>query len=322
MTPRQRVLTALSRGQPDRVPYYETGISAGVLRVLGVDPDDQPAISRRLGRDSIVYTGGIQPPWNCDIIEVPGGTNAYIGRIRTRADLAKLDLGPADLSAVQREATAFNERKADFASCGMVVLGLSTMIMSMGYEAFCIAIYDDPPFVADLLDRFVDDAVRRIELANRCGFDLYQVQEDIAFKTAPMVSPQWYAETAVPRLKRAAQAMTRPFVFHSDGNIGSLLPCIVGLGAAAINPVEPDAMDLQAVKQEYGDRLAIAGNIDLNFLVSGTPEQVRADVARCMRQAKAGGGYLASSSNSITDEAQPLNVLAIVQAIVELGGYD
>jgi len=324
MLPRERVLAVLAGQIPDRVPYYETGVGSELLRKMGVvpgDPADQVAISDALGRDMIAYYGPLQPPWNCEVIQAVGAAPGYAGKIKSRADLAKLDLGRKDPAGLARHAREFNARKGDYASCGISTLGLSTMILSMGYESFCYNLADDPAFVEELLDRFVDDCVWRIEVGNECGFDLYQVQEDIAFKTAPYVSPQWFAEVAMPRLKRAAKAMGKPWIYHSDGNITPLLPYIVELGAAGINPIEPAAMDLAATKQQYGRRLVLTGNVDLAVLETGTPPEVWAEVERCMDAAKSGGRYMISSSNSITDAAQPQNVRAMKAAIAELGRY-
>jgi len=80
-------------------------------------------------------------------------------------------------------------------------------------------------------------------------------------------------------------------------------------------------MDLAATKQQYGRRLVLTGNVDLAVLETGTPPEVWAEVERCMDAAKSGGRYMISSSNSITDAAQPQNVRAMKAAIAELGRY-
>ena len=46
-----------------------------------------------------------------------------------------------------------------------------------------------------------------------------------------------------------------------------------------INPIEPPTMDIEKVKKEYGDKIALWGNIDLiHTLPHGTVEEVEAEV--------------------------------------------
>jgi len=80
-------------------------------------------------------------------------------------------------------------------------------------------------------------------------------------------------------------------------------------------------MDMEALKQRYGDRLAFVGNIDVDLLAGGTPDQVRQQVRERIAQLGPGYGYLLSSSNSIADYCLPENVWAMLEALGEFGVY-
>ena len=110
---------------------------------------------------------------------------------------------------------------------------------------------------------------------------------------------------------------------HTDGNIYPILDLIVDTGIDGLHPIDPNAgMDLGDVKQKYGDRVCLMGNVDCaEILTWGTVEEVRDDVRRCLRQAAAGGGYICSSSNSIHSAVKPKNYAALVSAIREYGHY-
>ena len=73
-------------------------------------------------------------------------------------------------------------------------------------------------------------------------------------------------------------------------------------GFDCIHPFEPPLNDIVQVKQTWGHRIAVAGNIDLKAtLCLGTPESVAAEVrAKCAALAP-GGGWLLGSSNSIPE---------------------
>jgi uroporphyrinogen decarboxylase len=111
-------------------------------------------------------------------------------------------------------------------------------------------------------------------------------------------------------------------VYHSDGNLFPVLDNVLALGMDAIHPVQPSAMDIGRLKEQYGARVAIVGNIDLDYtLTRGTPEETREEVRDRIARVGRGGGYIVSSANSLTDYVKPENVRAMGQAIGEFGWY-
>jgi uroporphyrinogen decarboxylase len=109
-----------------------------------------------------------------------------------------------------------------------------------------------------------------------------------------------------------------PVSLHADGDVTSLLPDYIAMGIDVLNPVEPcgGRQDIYRLKEQFGDRLALHGNIDLSgVLVHGSPEEVRQDVEEHLRRLAAGGGYICASSHNIT-EAVPLeNFYAMRDAV-------
>jgi uroporphyrinogen decarboxylase len=115
-------------------------------------------------------------------------------------------------------------------------------------------------------------------------------------KGRTMVSPHWMREHLFGRIKRVADAIHdggKYFSFHSCGNVNAVVPDLIEAGIDALNPIEvTSGMDLAEVKRLYGDRLVIMGNANANIVQMGTPDEVRAEVRRCLDDAAAGGGYL------------------------------
>jgi uroporphyrinogen decarboxylase len=111
------------------------------------------------------------------------------------------------------------------------------------------------------------------------GFDLVWTADDIAFKSGLLLSPKMFRERILPHVRKVAERITVPWIFHSDGNLTAVLDDLVGLGIAGLHPVEPGAMDIRALKRRYGRRLCLIGNVDLNTLSAGTPAQVESEVS-------------------------------------------
>ena len=92
---------------------------------------------------------------------------------------------------------------------------------------------------------------------------------------------------------------------------------------AGINPLEPVAgMDLGEVKQRYGDKLCLLGNVDCGYMLSHAPiEEVVADVKRCLRDGAPNGGFVLMSSNSLHSSVRPENYRAMVETTRCYGKY-
>ena len=80
-------------------------------------------------------------------------------------------------------------------------------------------------------------------------------------------------------------------------------------------------MDIRAFKRDYGDKVCIIGNVNVNTLSMGTPEETYAEVRDLIRDLAPGYGYIVSSGNSVPNYTKPENVLALARAIEAFGKY-
>ena len=332
MTSRERILAALRCEEPDRVPYVELWIDAVMGRTLmawegeewwtdaGFTADAALALADRLGMDDVVYV--VRPPIYADTgAGLDGRQFVGDGLIKTQADLARIDLPDPRDATLWANAAAFASRKGDRAACFVTRAGFFPTLSCMGFETFATALYDNRPLVEALFDRYADWAVALAERAGDAGFDLFATTDDMAFKSGPFFSPAVFRELVLPRYRRIADALTIPWVVHTDGNVTPFLDDLVALGIAGLHPIENGAMDIRAVKRRYGGRLCLLGNVDLDLLGRGTPEQADREVRGLIRDVAPGGGYIASSGNSLAGYLRPENVLAMTRAVQAYGRY-
>ena len=106
-----------------------------------------------------------------------------------------------------------------------------------------------------------------------------------------------------------------PVFLHSDGNLNSVMDEIVNCGFDGIQSLQPSAgMDIQEIKEKYGDRLCLWGNIDLDYIMCfGSREEVKADVRRTIDIAGPGGGFILSTCNTMVDIIPPENIFAMME---------
>lgn len=336
MNSRQRVLAALERRLPDRVPYVELGVDRELARkLLGwggpateranieaqpFSPAEATQVSQCLGTDNLCYV--LRAPVYARKMEGKDGRLFYgEGLIRSRSDLGLLELpdpGDERLYAAARE---FAERKGDRAACFVTRAGIFPTLLSMGIEAFGTAVYDDRPFVEEILDRYFEWTAEVTRRARPLGFDVYVTTDDMAFKTAPYFSPELFRELVLPRYRELARVVDLPWIVHSDGNILPLLDDLLSLGVAGIHPLEKGAVDIRAVKRDWGRRVCLLGNVDLNLLGAGEPDAVAEEVRLLIRDLAPGGGYIVSSGNSLAGYLLPENVRAMAEAVRRYGAW-
>ena len=104
-----------------------------------------------------------------------------------------------------------------------------------------------------------------------------------------------------------------------------MVPTLIDAGLDALHAVQPSCrgMDLQALKENYGDRMVFNGAIDSQHtLIEGDPAIVREDTREVLEIMKPGGSYIAGASHDWVLEETPVeNVVVMADAVREFGEY-
>lgn len=81
-------------------------------------------------------------------------------------------------------------------------------------------------------------------------------------------------------------------------------------------------MQIDRLKELYGDRLAFFGGIDVQeVLPRGTKEDIREEVRSNIAAAGKGGGYIIAPAHNIQPDTSNDNVYAFFEAAKEFGKY-
>lgn len=315
-------MCALAGEQPDRVPFAESSIDPSIARSLaGTDRNlSEWEISDMLNRDVVVPV--IFPPYFADFEEGADG-QSYVttGWIKTRQDLDRMELPDPNDPSLYEDTKKVIENKGDYAVAVAIKLGVAPMLMSMGLDGFSYALLDDPDLVHEVLRRYADWQCIVSQNLIELGVDFLWSFDDIAYKSGLFCSNKVFNEFLLPYLHQAAEAITIPWVFHSDGNIMSVIDELLKLGMSGLHPIEPGPMDLATIKAEYGNKVCVIGNVSVDTLSSGSTEDIDTIVKESIAIAGAGGGYMVTSSNSVPSYARPENVRAMADAVQKYGKY-
>jgi hypothetical protein len=361
MTKEERVICALSREEPDRVPIYDLVDNRGVIehyagRELTLENAQEvvpaalahvldttrvwlpAAPGRRTDRQGFVYER--VDWWNEWQVDTPFHDERTLVEFVER-DIAELDgwkPGNANL-----EGFAANEWPDALAAAmawkarwgGVAIPGstageaLSGAWIPLGLDRYVYLEAEHPALVRRWLAALHARTMRRLssESSLIAVSRIAWIFDDVAFKGHLMFSPDYMREHGVFRhigeMCDVYHSQGFKIIFHSDGEITPIVPDLIDSGVDAIAPVDiPAGMDLALLKERFGKRVGFVGGIDLEVLTSGTVEDVRRLTLSALRTMGPGGGFvLGSSSEELYDVLPKENIIAMWETALEAGRY-
>jgi uroporphyrinogen decarboxylase len=353
-----RLRTALLRtGEPDRVPLHDSVDVFLKKRLLGLESVElaknvnrlqtgarlplelEVEFAYRAGYDFVplgasmhaAITGTttvVQAKYAAfgDEYQERGWANEGTGIITTQDEFDRFpwpDPEDLDTSAFERVAGMLPPGMKVLVDHGKIFTGVWWL---MGLQVFCKAIRRDPDLVARMYDRVGAAQYRILDIAT--DFDCVagvRFADDLAYAEGLMVSPAHLRQHFFPWFKRCidlVHAKGKVFIFHTDGDVQQVIEDIIEAGADGLHPIEPKAMDIVELKQKYGQRITLCGNIDLAYtLTRGTPAEVEAEVKERIRHIAPGGGYVLGSANSVPEYVPLENFNAMREAGLRYGRY-
>ena len=359
MNSKERILAALSKTQPDRVPIFEARIDESVMidlaRILGIDVQ-QPGtgegglyseasseildlhclLVKELGLDGMSYqfSSGLERIGHergrdkygrVYHLSEHGDPVVLEGPIKEPPDIKRYDmvskLKPDDFAKVQYIIDKVGKDRAHFMSINDPFK--TSWLLRGGMENLLVDYKLDPGLVHGLARIATDFSMAVVDMAAKIGVDILMLNGDLAGERTTFISPEDFREYVKPYHGETVDYAHRKqlkMVKHTDGNAWSILDDFVEVGFDGFHPVQPQCMDLAEVKEHLTGKACVLGNIDCrDLLPSGTEEEVEEAVKEAIEKAAAGGGYIISSSNSIHPGCKAENYLAMVRAAHKYG---
>ena len=351
MTKRERFLTALTGGTPDRVPIGDYLFSRKLLkkelnRVPQLyEADAQVQLASKLGLDCMwipingfcgteeeVHAEGekYEDEWGVSYLKNGWPIMAQIDvPIKCREDWERYTMPSPNAPHRLRMLEAGIKANTDDLAIIAGLLGPFTMMYwyLMDLENLSLLIYDDPDLVHEMIEAFVQWALASAARAvDQGGVDVFSISDDWGSTRALLMSPTHLREFFVPPMRKLVQGLKsigKPVILHNDGQIWDVLDDLVDTGINGLHPIERAAgMDLAKVKERYAGRLCPVGNVDNKFtMTNGTPAQIEEEVKACLSIGMPGGGYILSTDHSIHDGMPYENIMAYLEAARKNGRY-
>lgn len=185
--------------------------------------------------------------------------------------------------AADWQAAATRHRQEDKVVSVAIPGGFDEPRQLMGEEALCVAFYEQPELVHDILETIGETAFQVLErVSAQVQVDRLGVHEDMAGKSGPLAGPAQIKEFVAPYYRRIWDLLrergARLFDQDSDGNMTPVIDAFLEAGVNVMHPMEPAAgMDIVKVREQYGTRLAFYGGID-KHVVRRSREEIVAEL--------------------------------------------
>jgi uroporphyrinogen decarboxylase len=336
MTGRERILAAVQRKVPDRVPTMEWVLHPQVIKDMNGSTNDLDFV-RTAGLDGVAvslnYTKTpiddrhILDEWGITRVTYDDYPNPVKFPVKDESDFDKLIIPDPDA-----------EYRFDSIKNALKVLGDEISVVArvkdvfshprdlMGFEGFLMAFYLEPDLVQKMMEMCVEHSTRIARNLKEIGIEVIVIGDDIANNTGLLLKPEMYMEMVYPYFKQLVQNFKEIGLFvikHTDGDLSAILDPLVDSGIDCLDPIDPlGNMDMGYVKQKYGDRIAFKGNVDcVDTLVNKSLDDVKKETIECILAGSIGGGHIISSSNSMHGGINPVNYQCFLDTVKEYGSY-
>lgn len=174
----------------------------------------------------------------------------------------------------------------------------------MGLQNLLVAFYRDPELVHDMMNFWADFLVEAArEAVEKVRIDYVTIWEDMAYRRGPHISPRLFREFMLPCYRKVTGFVRGhgidTVMVDTDGNHEALTPLFLEGGVNCLYPLEVQAgMDAVALRERYGRRLLLIGNIDKRALAQGGTA-IEREVESKLRPLREGGGYIPSVDHCV-----------------------
>ncbi len=356
MLQRERYIRTLTFQAVDRPPLVEWPIRTGTMNAWlaqGYPKGVEPA--RLFGLDTLEIgppiQGGMLPAFEETILEDNGQYRIWqdaLGAVRkdfsadstpgfvTRSWLKFAVEGWQDFAGMQKRYDAANParyeeltvQQADILNKGPVPVHLAVPYLFwtardwMGFENLCCTFYDDPALIDAMFSfiaGFTLEVLRRV--LDKIHLDSIELKEDMAYKHAPMISPEMFRRHMLPhyiKLVDFVKSKGVDVVFvDCDGYPGGLIPLWIQAGVDGMSPCEIAAgNDMLALRREYS-HFALLGGIDKRELAKDR-RAVYNEVMGKVPQLLEKGGYIPHTDHAVPPDVPLSNYLYYRELLARL----
>ncbi len=194
--------------------------------------------------------------------------------------------------------------------------------MLRGFSDLLMDPYTDLKRFSSLRDRVLEIDLQMIDRWLGRKVDAIFFSDDWGSQTSLLINPDDWRKLYRPAYRAMFQRVRDGGAhvwMHLCGNVSEILPDLVEIGLNVLNPIQPQALDVQVLARNFGGRICFNGGIDVQgTMIRGTPDEVRREVHDMVHLfGRFDGGYIGGMSHSIMPETPLDNIIAVLETFSE-----
>ena len=199
---------------------------------------------------------------------------------------------------------------------------LENVFSLVGYDNLCFMLFDNPQLVKAIFDK-----------VGGCLFEYYEASvsydtvgllmsnDDWGFNTQTFISPADLRKYVFPWHKKfveLAHSKNIPALLHSCGYPDKIMDDVINtMQYDGKHSFEDNIVPVEDSYEEYHDRIAILGGIDLNFICQHSPEEITSRCRAMLDRVRGRGGYALGTGNSVPEFVPQDNFIALLTTALE-----
>lgn len=196
---------------------------------------------------------------------------------------------------------------------------MENLMFLMGYDNLCYTLADNPELVGAVCEQIGKRVVKFYEIAAQ--YDAVGAlisNDDWGFNTQTMLSLPDMRKYIFPWHKKivtAIHAAGKPAILHSCGYFADIVDDIADdMGYDGRHSYEDKILPVEQAYEQYHDRFAIIGGIDVDFVCRSEPKAIYERACRLLEQTEQRGGFALGTGNSLPAYVPTENFLALIAA--------
>lgn len=272
---------------------------------------------KTIGYDALfAYTDALYIPeaFGCPIVFRPSGADVSPLGIENEEDVKAIPIPNIRRDGRLPLLLDVAERLAKLPEREVPVLSLfegpfTTSSRIMGTEKMMRALYKNRPMVEVMLEKVSQLLFDFSHALEEVGIDGLMIADPVSSST--MISTKFYREFVLPHLQYLIKCLGIPVILHVCGDTRPILHLMAETGARILSLDQ--CMDLTLAKEIVAGTCGIGGNVDpVQTLLLGTPEEVKRETLRCLKQ---GGkkGFILMAGCAVPPGTPKENLRAMVE---------
>ncbi|WP_321430600.1 uroporphyrinogen decarboxylase family protein [uncultured Methanolobus sp.] len=336
ISPMERVLTAISHKEPDRVPFFLLLATQG-SREFNVSIEEyfskpemvaeaQVRMQQKYGHDcyySFYYASLELEAWGVEsVFYTNAAPNSGRPIIRDFEDISSLEapdvFESAPLQKVMKTTSLIKEHAGEeIPILGVVMSPFALPTMQMGFEHYFDLIYGEPEIFEELMRVNEEFCVQWANAQLEAGATAVCYFDPVSSST--IIPPDLYRKTGFKVARRTIPRIKGPTATHmASGRCLPIIDDIAETGTAIIcTSVLEDLAEMKAVCK---GKLSVLGNLNGVEMRRWSEHETEDKVMEAIRKAAEGGGYILSDNHGEIPYTVPSEVIMNISKSVKKWG--